>query len=93
MLPDREMTSLLLGLRVKPKDAPLFLIEATSAASMEMEPPIVESSKKPNVRSLARERRRGDKPNNYYYYKQDSLMKYSSKKDMGIQQQLSCSHA
>ena len=56
------MTSLLLGLRVKPKDAPLLLIEATSAATVEMGPPIVKSSKKPNVSSLARERRRGGQP-------------------------------
>jgi len=55
--PGRDMTLLLMEFRDKPSEAPAVLIVATSAATEAMGPPIVKSSKKPNVRSLARERR------------------------------------
>jgi len=53
------MTLLLMEFRDKPSEAPALLIVAMSAATERRGPPIVKSSKKPNVRSLARERKSG----------------------------------
>jgi len=54
--PWRDMTSLFIEFRDKPSKVPALLIDATSAATEARGPPILKSSKKPNVRSLARER-------------------------------------
>jgi len=51
--------SLLMKLRDKPSEVPTLLIVATSAATEARGTPIVKSFKKPNVRSLARDRRNG----------------------------------